>query len=351
MLLLIVSLCLLLTACNCNHEWNDAECLLPKTCALCGKTEGNPLGHDWYDATCVAPKTCALCGETEGGPLEHDWQEVTCAAPKHCSFCKETVGESLPHTWIEANYQSPKRCSVCNTTEGQALEADFDKYGLEINMFENRYYTEKTEAGSSFCSRDPYFPSFAYSNRSGSTTGETYLCNYRIFDSDDSHMAVDGYRWKALDIEITFTGEDVKKHGITVDNIRIEDYYSIDKFDNSHFDLVGTEWEYLSDTAQGLMVNYNGVDCPVILSLENNKFGGWFTSYVETEGGIEEIPGIEFTASVYVCVPIGYNGIVFGFAPPSTAEESPIYESADEDLLLMRFGNTLDYWWNGGIKP
>ena len=319
-LAIIAFLCLLLlTACSCKHEWNEAECLLPKTCALCGETEGEPLGHNWQEATCAAPETCSLC--------------------------KETSGESLPHTWVEANYQRPKRCSVCSATEGQALEADFDKYGLEINMFENRYYTEKTENSSTYYHRDPFWPIFAHSDKPGATiAGETYLCNYRILDSDHNHRPVEGYEWKAIDIEIMFTGEDVKKYGVTIDNIRIEDYYNIDKFDNSDFDLTGTEWEYLSETAQGHMVNYNGVDCPVIFSFENNKFSGWRKRYVETENGREEIPEIEFTASIYVCLPIGYDGIVFGFSTPTTATESHIYELQDENLMLMRFGNTLGSW-------
>ena len=27
------------------HSWKDADCLNPKTCTVCGKTEGSALGH------------------------------------------------------------------------------------------------------------------------------------------------------------------------------------------------------------------------------------------------------------------------------------------------------------------
>ena len=33
---------------QCTHEkWIDADCEQAKRCALCGKTEGKPLGHNW----------------------------------------------------------------------------------------------------------------------------------------------------------------------------------------------------------------------------------------------------------------------------------------------------------------
>lgn len=68
------------------------------------------MGHAWVDATCAAPKTCEICGETEGDALEH--------------------------TWVDANYQAPKTCSVCNATEGEAIEAYFETMGWEINVTE-----------------------------------------------------------------------------------------------------------------------------------------------------------------------------------------------------------------------
>ncbi len=43
------------------------------TCQVCGDTvikdEVEPLGHDFAEATTEAPKTCKVCGETEGDPL------------------------------------------------------------------------------------------------------------------------------------------------------------------------------------------------------------------------------------------------------------------------------------------
>ena len=44
----------------CDHEWTEATCTTPKTCSICGVTEGEALGHDWKDATCTEPKTCGV---------------------------------------------------------------------------------------------------------------------------------------------------------------------------------------------------------------------------------------------------------------------------------------------------
>lgn len=96
MILLLAAVCLVsMTGCICFHDWVEADCVNPKTCLSCEKTEGEPLGHSWQEATCEAPKTCATCGETEGEALGHDWQEATTEAPKTCSRCALTEGERI----------------------------------------------------------------------------------------------------------------------------------------------------------------------------------------------------------------------------------------------------------------
>ena len=65
---------------TCYHRWNDATCTEPRTCSICGKTEGEPLGHKWNSATCVKPQICKVCKETKGKALGHDpetWLTVT----------------------------------------------------------------------------------------------------------------------------------------------------------------------------------------------------------------------------------------------------------------------------------
>ena len=65
-LLLVISC---LSACGNNkeqikdvheHAWKAATCSEPRTCTICGLTEGEALGHEFMEATCLAPKTCKV---------------------------------------------------------------------------------------------------------------------------------------------------------------------------------------------------------------------------------------------------------------------------------------------------
>lgn len=111
----------LLTGCSCKHEWKDATCDAPKTCAKCGETEGEALTHKWVDADCENAKTCSLCKKTEGNALGHTWSDATCETAKTCSVCQKTDGNALGHTWVDATCETAKTCSVCQKTEGSAL--------------------------------------------------------------------------------------------------------------------------------------------------------------------------------------------------------------------------------------
>lgn len=115
---LAMVLILLLAGCGCSHEWFAATCSAPKTCSLCGETEGEALPHTWQDATCTTPKTCTVCKTTEGEPLPHTWKDATCTDAKICTVCEIPEGDALGHTWQDATCTDPKTCSVCQLTEG-----------------------------------------------------------------------------------------------------------------------------------------------------------------------------------------------------------------------------------------
>lgn len=54
----------------CDHQWIEATCTEPKTCSICGITEGDPLGHDFAPATVDSPKKCRVCGIEEGDKIK-----------------------------------------------------------------------------------------------------------------------------------------------------------------------------------------------------------------------------------------------------------------------------------------
>ena len=94
-------------------------------------------GSETAPETTVAPETTAapttepvnVC-ETNG----HTWADATCAAPKTCSVCGETEGDALGHAWIDATYEAPKTCETCGATEGEALVSYFAEQGLDAKL-------------------------------------------------------------------------------------------------------------------------------------------------------------------------------------------------------------------------
>ena len=48
---------------ECQHEWQDATCTAPRTCSICGATEGEALGHDFSKAGLFKRGVCSRCGE------------------------------------------------------------------------------------------------------------------------------------------------------------------------------------------------------------------------------------------------------------------------------------------------
>lgn len=122
--ILALSCIFVLCACGCEHEWMEATCVAPSTCAKCEKIEGEALGHVWFAATCTEPKTCETCGATEGDPKGHNWLEATCTEAKKCDQCNLTEGEPLGHTWQDATTEAPQTCSTCSLTEGERIITD-----------------------------------------------------------------------------------------------------------------------------------------------------------------------------------------------------------------------------------
>ncbi|MBQ8622102.1 MAG: hypothetical protein IJ422_07285 [Oscillospiraceae bacterium] len=80
------------------------------TCSVCTDSYvGDKVaatGHVWADATCTVPKTCSVCGETEGETLSHSYDAGVVTTPPSCSAvgiktytcsgCGATYTEEIP---------------------------------------------------------------------------------------------------------------------------------------------------------------------------------------------------------------------------------------------------------------
>lgn len=86
----------------CDHNWIDATCTTPKTCSLCGKTEGEALGHI-EEIIPAKAATCEETGLTDG---------------VRCSRCGEILVEQQVIPALGHNYTSEVIKSATCTEEG-----------------------------------------------------------------------------------------------------------------------------------------------------------------------------------------------------------------------------------------
>ncbi len=129
-----------------DHEGGTATCTSPARCTGCGSLYGSTdpnnhtgtlsawesdgsehwkkysccdahaetAAHTWDAATCTAPKTCSVCGATEGSPLDHDYtvqQHDDDHHWKKCSRCDATSAKTA-HDWDDGAVTTPATCTV-----------------------------------------------------------------------------------------------------------------------------------------------------------------------------------------------------------------------------------------------
>ena len=280
---------------------------------ILGMLTGCCREHQWVEASCSTPKTCVVCGKTEGDPLQHQWSTATCSTPMTCSLCDITQGQTLPHTeGTPATYQSGALCSVCGQEMSSPLQAEFDEKNITGTFIEiNTPAPYKTA-----CYDDPTL----------STTGTVAVIDYRRFPSDESHEAKDGYEWITYTWEATMGDTTSNEHGYMMGPI-INDFYTIKDFTDS-FTVVDDLAGIASFT-----VNMDGTlygDC--ICEWGNWDWGnGWY----DKGDGTSQITG---TATTYLLVPAGYDGIVSGLRNRQLdwPDGSYIYDINDPDALFFR---------------
>ena len=300
-MLMVMCMIFMLTACGCDHDWADATCQAPKTCKLCGAVEDeNTLGdHAWVNASCEAPKHCEICNLTEGEALSHTWIDADCNSPKTCLSCDAVEGEALGHDMAEANYQAPATCQRdgCGFTEGEALKAGFAGHGL--NIIDAEMAVEYDYITS--CWDKPELK----------TTGKLVLSDYQTFESDDSHEAVEGYVWHSVHVSILFNDENAWNYGMSIRGFS-EDYYQ------------PTPWGVTNT------VNFNGVDYGEYEEI----WSDW-----ETDGWNKEDKTIVYTCNITWCMPVGYDGYMFGVydAGIEPVDGQYIWEFMTPETLVFRF--------------
>lgn len=180
-ILFIIIVALVLThTCILSHDWKEATCEKPKTCARCGEIEGKALGHKYTDATCDKPKTCTVCNKIYGDPLGHkvsNWttiKEATCTKGGRksglCSVCNKKVEEVIsatghkPGDWevakevsLQSEGEKVQKCQVCGEilskesyelTTDEKLKKMFTITTTEVNSRRIKFSIKNNTASS-----------------------------------------------------------------------------------------------------------------------------------------------------------------------------------------------------------
>ncbi len=128
-----------------EHTYSDATCTEPKTCSVCGATDGEAFGHSYsafahVDGTTTHAKTCSVCGDivTENCTAG-DWvtdKNATCIEKgskyKNCEVCTfELEREEIP--------------MIAHNFGGDAENKEVGKHHYAC---QNRLDTEGTKCGT-----------------------------------------------------------------------------------------------------------------------------------------------------------------------------------------------------------
>lgn len=134
-----------------GHRWPVVD-YVPKICLDCGISAEDAATHQWVAASCRAPKTCTVCGKTEGKPLEHSWNsgvvKEDTAVVYTCTACGAEKVEGTP--------AEPTAPSV---TEPPVLQEPSEPTGFPTEPSASQKPSEPTDSATKFT--DPTTPSEA----------------------------------------------------------------------------------------------------------------------------------------------------------------------------------------------
>lgn len=273
-LVAIVSLLCIFTCVFGTHKWTEADCVSPKTCLKCGKTEGEALGHDYTTADCLNAASCKRCGEKSG--------------------------EALGHNYAGRNYQENANCARCGADGIGPLPADFETYGLsgacDVVFGEAYAYTTS-------CRDDA----------EKTTTGTVTYSDYSRFEGDENHEALSGYEWETVTVSLTFADENAVALGMNWD-VRSEDYYDIKGYEASFAEIKTAS----DEKAYSFTVNYFGKDYTDCLKQSECQKAAWSKDTYTV------------TYKLYYRIPVGYDGITVGVQNMAVSEEGKyIFDQAE----------------------
>ena len=255
--------------------------------------------------------TLCACGH------EHIWTPATCTEPKTCAECSETEGEPLGHVFKNATHFAASECEVCGAVEGEPLAPDFETYGFNVLNISEIPVTEYLDS--------PIRYKTCTSKYSHSTTASVNLYSYEVFDSDATHEAKEGYEWHCATFRLLFSDFDSRNSGFRT-HVFLTDYYDIPAAEDSCI--------WFDDNSIVFSVFIDGVEypCEGRSSVSNSERG---TVQFDKKHTLNQT--VVQTRKFDCLIPVGYDGVIFGFMNPKNVDGGSISETADGSTVFIRF--------------
>lgn len=124
------------------HNWSDATCTAPKTCSLCGATDGeadsNAHNYSSYIADGDGSHTLVCSYDSSHTKTENCYggEEATCLKKSLCEVCKQYYGSYAEHEYGDWTDEVPATCSASGTKghkDCTVCSKHFDIDGNEIS--------------------------------------------------------------------------------------------------------------------------------------------------------------------------------------------------------------------------
>ena len=271
-------------------------------------------------------ETAEKAGDAAETPHEHEWTEATCTAPSTCAVCGETRGEPLAHTPTEADYWTPSVCAVCGTELAPKLVPDFEKYGLVCDDEELTFFPVVCDAGEYGSGIETIGQAYVYRSFYSSfhdfqvgwdpRTHDRYIWNFE---------EKEGYEWQVLFLTVLYGDENALQYGPMDVTWCHEDYYDIRFHDDT------TVYDYdLHEYGYGLtyQLNYKGelYDCRLI------NYGNWRDTYENNQFVLDYAIAFQVPTGYDGCV------IGVGFPRNEWDDGEYIFDVADENTHFFRLG-------------
>lgn len=287
---------------GCGHQWLEADCVNPKTCAECGAVDGTPLGHMPAGANYQQAAVCLRCGESIGSPLPAEFVRRSVAAfdasgelgdnsfDYICAGCADGEAAPSPDTFSSASV-SLHEAVIVNTAGDILLKGSLETEDPQIIELQ---------------------------------------CSDLFFDNSFRQIRErqpSGYEWRCIALEMVFSGDNFMRNGFYFAS-SLDDWYdpvgwsgSAEKDELNSFVSV-SGWECMCHT-----VNYFGEVMPVYSLVK----------YEQENYALRTV----LTEYLFVYMPAGYDGAVVSLLNAQdlingTAPGTCVLDYADNDTLFFR---------------